>query len=235
MTEQEQLDRLLRHALTEALRRDWEDTLANSPAEANQSPRQRRRMDAMLADPVGYARRLAYPLWQRALRTVACILLACTLTLGALMAVSPTVRAAVIQWVTEFYETQIVYYFRNEAPYEGPPQYTVGELPYGYEDTGESRQSPNSYTRFYENADGKQLRLKYGWIRQGSAVVINTDGMTVTEMKVNDCPGHLYLSQDPERSSAVVWMDGEKQVYFILDGYEPESVLLHIAESIILE
>ena len=44
----------------------------------------------------------------------AVILLVFSLSLGSLMAVSPTVRAAVIRWVTEWYETHITYRYSGE-------------------------------------------------------------------------------------------------------------------------
>lgn len=235
MTEQEKLDRLLRHALAEALERDWADTLSAAPAEAVLSPRQQRRMTSMLADPLGYARRRGRPLWRRVLRAAACLLLVSALTLGALMAVSPTVRAAVLRWVTEVYETQIVYRFHGETPDSPLPRYAIGALPEGYVDTGEFEQAGASAYRIYENNQGQRLFLEYGWIRQGSAVVVSTIDMTVKDVSINGCPGYLYLSQDPEQGSAVVWMDEEAQVNFLIDGYESESVLLHMAENVILE
>ena len=41
------------------------------------------------------------------------------------MAVSPTVRAAVVRWVTEWYETHVVYRFSGEQIADEMPQYGI--------------------------------------------------------------------------------------------------------------
>lgn len=51
-------------------------------------------------------------MWKRAARNIACVLLACTLALGSLMAVSPTVRASVFGWLRTI--------TRDMTYYEGP-------------------------------------------------------------------------------------------------------------------
>ena len=79
-----------RQALLEAgwqeNRTAWEGT--EEPAFSPQYLRWRTRL---LADPFGWGKKQLRPLWAKALRTAACILLAASVTLGSLMAVSPTV------------------------------------------------------------------------------------------------------------------------------------------------
>ena len=93
-------DALLYQALLEAgwqeNRTAWEGT--EEPAFSPQYLRWRTRL---LADPFGWGKKQLRPLWAKALRTAACILLAASVTLGSLMAVSPTVRAAVLNWLRE--------------------------------------------------------------------------------------------------------------------------------------
>lgn len=233
MTEQE-LDRTLRRALADALALDWAPVLEAAPP-AELSPRQRRRIRAMLADPPAYARRACRPLWQRALRAAACLLLACSLTLGALMAASPAVRAAVIRWVTELYETHIVYRFAGEQGMEALPAYTIGELPEGYADTGERVEFQNYKEIPYENIQGQRIYLTYTRMNQGNALGIGLDNIEVLDITVNGCPGQLYLSTDGKTSNGVVWIDEKAGICFTVDGFVDEFSLLHIAESVYLE
>lgn len=76
------------------------------------------------------------PVWTQFARYAAAILLTCSIALGTAAAVSPTVRAAVVEWVTEWYENSVLYRFFGEASFEDMPKYQVTELPPDYYDTG---------------------------------------------------------------------------------------------------
>ena len=101
MTDQE-LDTLMRRVLLDSLKLDAESTASGELA-FEPTPRYQRQMAAMLKDPLKWER----PLWKNVAQKIAVILLVFSLSLGSLMAVSPTVRAAVVRWVTEWYETHV--------------------------------------------------------------------------------------------------------------------------------
>lgn len=84
---------LLRGLLLEAAAEDLDALLAET-GEVDTTPRFRTSMAALVADPKGWAKRRQRPVWRRAARMAAAILLACVLTLGILMLVSPKVYAA---------------------------------------------------------------------------------------------------------------------------------------------
>ena len=130
MTDQE-LDTLMRRVLLDSLKLDAESTASGESA-FEPTPRYQRQMAAMLSDPLKWAQKRARPIWKSALQKVAMILLVFTLSLGSLMAVSPTVRAAVVRWVTEWYETHIVYRYSGEQITGEMPQYENTDLPEGY-------------------------------------------------------------------------------------------------------
>ena len=130
MTDQE-LDTLMRRVLLDSLKLDAESTASGELA-FEPTPRYQRQMAAMVKDPLKWERRRARPLWKNVAQKAAVILLVFSLSLGSLMAVSPTVRAAVVRWVTEWYETHVVYRHLG-APMTGKiPQYTITDLPEGY-------------------------------------------------------------------------------------------------------
>ncbi len=95
-------DDLLRQGLMEANLIEYTSELDNLPGwNPDFSPKYRRGRKRLLANPRTWMRRRAQPAWKRAARTAACVLLACTLAFGALMAASPTVRAAVNTWLRQ--------------------------------------------------------------------------------------------------------------------------------------
>lgn len=97
-----QFDEMLRRGLMAANLAEYTSELDDLPSwEPDFSPKYRRERTRLLANPRSWARRRARPVWKRAARTAACVALACTVALGALMAASPTVRAAVNTWLRQ--------------------------------------------------------------------------------------------------------------------------------------
>ena len=130
MTDRE-LDRMMQHVLLDAIKRDCEKETDDVPA-FKPTHHYQRQIAAMLSDPLKWAQKRARPLWKNVAQKIAVILLVFSLSLGSLMAVSPTVRAAVVRWVTEWYETHIVYRYSGEDISGEMPHYEISGLPQGY-------------------------------------------------------------------------------------------------------
>lgn len=231
MTEQEE-DRLLRQALLDALRLDWEEVIEQAPPAA-QSPKQEKRMRAMLADPVDYVRRVCRPLWKKVGRAVAGVFLTCTVTLGALMAASPTVRATVIRWVTEFYETYVMYLFNGEKSEEEMPRYTIGELPEGYEDTGSYVETRSRAKIIYENKEAQKIILRYIYMEQGDLLWVYDDDMEVHDVMINGMKGAVYISKDFDVSNAIIWVNDTEGMKFLIGAFADKETLLSMAKNTI--
>ena len=131
MTEQE-LDRIMRRVLIDSLKMEDERDEKDQAPSFEPTSRYKRRMRAMLADPLSWLHRREHPLWQRVARRVAIILFTCAVAFGGVMVFSPTARAAVARWVVEWYENNIVYLYTGEQNTEVLPQYEITELPEGY-------------------------------------------------------------------------------------------------------
>lgn len=124
-------DTLLRQALLDAA---WQElTLAWETESPTFSPAYLHWRTRLLADPFAWAKKHLRPLWARALRTAACILLAASLTLGSLMAVSPTVRAAVLNWLREISGNLMTYTSSQPAKTNSlPSNWRITWLPEGW-------------------------------------------------------------------------------------------------------
>lgn len=237
MTEAQE-NALLKNILLDAAMADYASELADHRPEP-MSPRLQRQMTAMLNDPSGWAKRKRRPVWKRIAHAAAVILLTLTLSLGALMAVSPTIRAAVINWVVEWYDTLIVYRFSgkpSDDPLAPLPRYEITDLPEGYKLFKDKMVSPGSYDVGYVNAVGELLWFGYQRMEQGAVLVIQeeTVGMTTYEVTVNGCKGWVYCSPDAEQHNIIVWIDEKQNLQFNVSGFFGKAELLHIAESVSL-
>ncbi len=232
MTDQE-LDRMMQHVLLDAVKRDCEGETDDIPS-FKPSPRYQRQMAAMLADPLKWARKRARPVWKKAIQKVAVILLVFSLSLGSLMAVSPTVRAAVVRWVTEWYETHIIYRYSGEDILGEMPQYDISELPHGYTEIIRDVYAA-SVSIVYESSDGDVICFDYSHMQQGSAGIIVPGDDEIIDITVNGMRGQLFLPNNIEDAKTITWIDSGCNIQFVIKAFCDDIDILHIAESVCLE
>ena len=235
MTDQE-LDTLMRRVLLDSLKLDAESA-ASGELVFEPTPRYQRQMAEMVKDPLKWGRRRARPLWKNVAQKAAVILLVFSLGLGSLMAVSPTVRAAVVRWVTEWYETHVVYRFSGEQLSGEMPKYEITDLPEGYVED-ERVDWPTYISIIYRKANDENapwIYLRYVYMQQGTVNNIGTEGADIIPVTVNGIEGQLYLARNPDESdSTITWIDPDKNIAFIVDAALDADSILHIAESVSL-
>ena len=235
MTDRE-LDGLMQRVLLDAIKRDYEGETDDVPA-FQPTHHHQRQIAAMLSDPLKWAGKRARPIWKNTLQKVAMILLVFSLSLGSLMAVSPTVRAAVVRWVTEWYETHITYRYSGEQISGEMPQYEIAALPEGYVEIESERVERPSYISVaYRNEDkNNTIYLDYTYMQQGSASDYVTDGTEVIPVTVNGFKGQLILTNDWENKwNTIIWIDDERNLQFEIDANIDQDTIMHMAESVSL-
>lgn len=226
------VDELMRKVLIDALVLDWSDALKTAPI-LETSNKFRHQMKVMLDDPFIWYRKKKSPVWKKVANTAASVIITILLGFGSLMLVSSTVRAAVIKWVIEWYETHIEYRYSGEAVQTELPQYQITELPKDYAEM-DRLVYPEYISVTYCNANGDTLYLDYAYIQEGTVSSFETNNIDVFDIYVNECPGQLFLSQDPNQSNAITWIDVTKNIQFTLNGFFNESELLNMAVNISL-
>lgn len=237
MTDRE-LDRMMQHVLLDAIKRDCEKETDDVPA-FKPTHHYQRQIAAMLSDPLKWAQKRARPLWKNVAQKIAVILLVFSLSLGSLMAVSPTVRAAVVRWVTEWYETHIVYRYSGEQITGEMPQYEITNLPEGYaEDVSKRIEWPEyiSFTYHNSNEENDQgIIFDYTYMSQGGVADFVTEDSETISVTVNGMKGELFLAKDWKNTrSTLTWIDTDNNIQFTLMAALNENDILHIAESVSL-
>ena len=235
MTDRE-LDRMMQHVLLDAIKRDYEKETDDVPA-FKPTPRYQRQMAAMVKDPLKWERRRARPLWKNVAQKAAVILLVFSLSLGSLMAVSPTVRAAVVRWVTEWYETHVVYRHLG-APMTGKiSQYTITDLPDGYVEDSEQNISEDDFVCkvYYNEESDRSIYFDYAYMQQGTAWTYVTEDAENIAVTVNGLEGEMFLTDDWENArNTITWFDPQTNIQFSLNANVGQDDILHIAESVSL-
>lgn len=204
------------------------------------STRYRKSCIRMLSAPKGWARRLACPVWKKALQTAACILLTLSLTMGVLMGVSPTVRAAVRNWVRELTGETIIYQTTvHGVPVETASMYRPAELPTGWK---VSRLQSDGYDCQWncKNGDAWLMFRCTGPTRSeetngpgASQSVIHT----MDEVLQNSCQtltiqGCTAAYYQDETSALLTWENREGLLFWLRASGVDLAELVKIAENI---
>ena len=231
-------DEWLRDALMDANLLQFEKVLAEAGAQSfDFSPKYLRERTRMLADPFGWARRRGRSARNRAARSAACVLLACTLAFGALMAASPTVRAAVLNWLREFGGDSVTYttnpYVSQRAPEGAALQdWQVTWLPEGY--TLWDLYATPTFSKWFFLSDETGDSLDFGCSAPAgnSQVQIGTapdpEG-TREQINVHGCAADYYAGGGEQ---LLVWETPEGFLLRLLaQGSMDRETLLKIAES----
>ena len=231
MTDQE-LDTLMRRVLLDSLKLDAESTASGELA-FEPTHHYQRQMAEMLKDPLKWERRRARPLWKNVAQKAAVILLVFSLSLGSLMAVSPTVRAAVVRWVTEWYETHIVYRYSGEDISGEMPHYEISGLPQGYTEIIRDVYEA-SVSVVYESPNGDMICFDYTHMQQGAANIIAPGDDEIIDVTVNGIQGQLFLPHNSENAKTITWIDADSNLQFVVKAFCSETDILHMAENVCL-
>lgn len=231
MTDQE-LDQLMMRVLLDGLKE--EEQQAEEPQSAFvPSAGYRRQMKKMCRDPLGWKRSKERSLWKGILHRAAMILLVLTVGFGTVMLTMPTVRAAVLKWVVEVYETYVLYRYSGESPYEEVPAYTITDLPEGFVET-ERAALGEIMDITYENAEGDAIWFSYATMSDGTITSFDTEGVETDHVIILGNQGQFLQSSDANVFNTLTWLDEELQLHFIIDSNFERMEMLHMAESVSL-
>lgn len=226
-------NQVLKNILLDAATREFDEALSEKEP-VIVSLRFERQMRLMLSDPKKWAnKQRRSSIWTKSLQRVAVILLICSVAIGSIMAVSPTARAAIIRWVTEWYESSVIYRFFGAPTFAELPRYEITKLPAGYNELDPPMQIPNDVEILYGNSDGKVIRFEYMRVEEGTALLIDTKNADVVEIEVNNFLGHVYISNDPKQSNLITWYDDQANMQFLIDGFFNSDELIEMAESVV--
>ena len=232
MTDME-LDRVLRRALLDALRLD-ESQNPQVAVPFVPSRSYQRSMGRICKNPLHWLRDRERPVWRRVAQQAAVILLAITLGFGCVMVTVPSARAAVMRWVTEWYETHIVYRYSGDAVPEQVPEYTITALPDGFVEIDRAVLG-NITDVTYADTEGNVISFGYNIIHQGGGRSFNTEDSVVVDVIVNGMPGHFFETKISGNFNNLTWIDTDQNIQFEISGCFEQGDLLRMARSISVE
>ena len=192
-------------------------------------------------------RRTNHPIRYQIMRTAAAVLLAITTLFGAVMAVSPEARAAVIGWVKsafhEFFEYSNEVPNTNNTPTEdnndvnnptsGPVKYEyhLSVIPEGYREL-KVVERLDGKTHLYINTSMQMLQFSYTYGAQNSSMFAKAEEYEQYSVVVNEWPADIYIAIKESETSAIVWQDVQAGVLFQVFAFADQAELIEIAETV---
>ena len=162
-------------------------------------------------------------------RIAACLAVAVLLAFGATMVVSVDARDAFSEWVREQYAAFTRFISKGNSK-EHVADYSPNWVPKEYEFL-DSYSIQGGYTLLYANSSGNILNITYSSSPENLAVYIYSEARPQQEIQINGIPAQLYIPDDTQSSSELVWQNTEGTLFVVSCNCD-ESTLIRIAEKI---
>lgn len=163
-------------------------------------------------------RRANHPIRYQIMRTAAAVALAIVTLFGAVMAVSPEARAAVIGWIKETFGAY-THYESDDATtgdikidpvkYE----YHFSVIPEGYIELM-SKDIPGGKQYLYVNDLGDILQFVYTYEMDSGNLFVKTGDCERYSGFVNNLPADIYVTPKENETNAIIWQDTQEGVMF---------------------
>lgn len=162
-------------------------------------------------------------------KTAAGLIIATAVLFGMLVAVSPTIRAAVASFITEWYSDHLAVYFRSNPEAQGGDVWRPRYLPAGYTEREEKRAGA-IVDVFYENEEGNELVFTYISRTANFTIGSDNEGKTKKEILINGNKAVLLETNIEGERSYILW-ENEDAGFSLMGAIEMEE-LIKIAESV---
>lgn len=188
------------------------------------SARAQHKMKNLIHNPNGYIRRLRRPIYMKVLRIAASFIVTLTLLLGATMAISPTVRAAVIDFVRSWFEDRTVY---EASSGNIDREWIFTYIPDGFNLIDEV-ETEFHLLYVYQDNHGTILTISVSGERQ----VIDNEHAEFSEAIIGGRIADIYESVDPHYPSTIIVFDYLTGLFITFASEIEIAELMMIVEGI---
>ena len=188
------------------------------------SPRFEKKMKRLI-------RKSHHPIFYRALRTVASIVLVILIGFGSTLAVSAEAREIVFGWVKQQYENFYEYFFEGDATPTESAKYQPGWMPEGCEFVT-TIETDGGEIQIYTDDQGTLIRFSY---TSGTAdEKVSVDGVSYEKevVEIHGSIAEIYISPNEDETNSMFWTSEDGSVLFTISGNYDKDTFIKIAENI---
>lgn len=193
------------------------------------SKRFKRKMEKLI-------RRVSHPIRYQVLRVAAAAVLAIATLFGAVMAVSPDARAAVVGWIKstfyDFSEYSNANPNTNNSSDDVQYEYRLSVAPEGYREV-QVMEKIDGKTYIYTNDLNENLIFTYSCGKIIDSVFVKTEKYTLHSATVNKLPADIYIAVEEHETSGIIWESPDGDVLMQIAAIAGKEELIEIAETVI--
>lgn len=230
----EEFDALLRRAMEDNIRAEYPDVFDPNLEfpEPQLSRRYRRWERKLLADPVGFARRQARPMWKKALRAAACFLLCAATAVGTALALSPSARAWVTEQAMYWMDGYTKFRFSGENARGAGADWRPAYIPEGFEETeAEWDEAVGSLDVTWLNHADQYIMLTAMPAKSNFSYNVDNEHSEYYDIKIHGQPASLFISNTAGFPSYLIWSNADVSTAFIIRSNLPSEEMIALAES----
>lgn len=176
-------------------------------------------------------RRADHPKMYYFLQRVASIAIAILFAGSVWLMVDTDVRATFFNWIKETYENYFVYrYTQNTSEGVDISSYFPTWIPDGYSDFYTTTTS-DTKTVIFADEEGRMLKFIVSSQPNETDLFVDTTNTTITQTMVNQCSADLFISDNPEIASAIMWTNADQSAFYI-SGFLKGEELIRMADSV---
>lgn len=169
--------------------------------------------------------RVKYASTYSVMKRVACAIIAIVLCGSMLLMLNTEVRAAVIGWIREAYNSFTAYFFVGDANEDPVSQsYDFKTKPEGYIFV-DRMDTDSGTTILYMSEEGKFLELSYEFNVDKNTFFFNPEDHTHIQVNVDGKTMDIYLSKSPEYNSTIIWDIDEKNIFKISANCDKDGLI----------
>lgn len=172
--------------------------------------------------------------WKKFARSAVAAILVILIGFSMLCAFNTEVRATVITWFKETFETYTTYWFSSSED-KILPEYELTWVPDGYEIIIDDV-LPESRTIIYQSGNDITASFSFSYCRaeDDSTSIIYTfdEGYIVEDIIINGHNGEFYQSVDGIESHALVWLNEDHNTINTIMAYLSKDEIIKIANNI---
>lgn len=181
-------------------------------------------------------RRTNHPIRYQVMRVAAAVALAIVTLFGAVMAVSPEARAAVIGWIKETFGIYTHYSSddsdtENTDPYPVQYEYHFSVIPEGYMELM-AEDIPGGKMYLYMGDLGNILQFTYTYEVENGNLFVKTDDYEHHEGFVHNMSADIYIALMENETSVIIWQDLQEGIIFEVHAMSDQTELIEIAETV---
>lgn len=188
-------------------------------------------------------RRANHPIRYQFMRIAAAVVLVIATLFGAVMAVSPEARAAVVGWLRETFGVYAQYSndhvqgnhdadLGDDTQEQIKYEYHLAVVPEGYREL-KIVDKIDGMAYVYVNDAGEVLRFVYTYGVENSSLFIKTEDYVHHVGFVNKLSADIYIPLIENETSAIIWQDHHTGVLFEIFAMADQVELIEIAETVV--